>query len=80
MIQYRVSNTSTSYVQIPSETDQTTIFLTDFQNVNITIPRIIIWNDVLPDEWIIEKASQSTESRSLLKYKHLQEEKRIQKE
>ncbi|MED6115761.1 hypothetical protein PIB30_093833, partial [Stylosanthes scabra] len=56
-IQYKVMNTCNSRVLLKSSDRETTLFVTDMTKANVTIPRLIKWDDIdLPRSWSIDRA------------------------
>ena len=59
-IQYKVMNTCNSRVLLKSDDRETTLFVTDMTKANVTIPRLIRWDEVqLPKSWSIERATRT---------------------
>ncbi|XLR03742.1 hypothetical protein S83_069940, partial [Arachis hypogaea] len=56
-IQYKVMNTSNSRVLLKSQDRETTLFVTDMTKANVTVPRLIKWDEIdLPRSWSIDRA------------------------
>ncbi|QHN81870.1 polyprotein [Arachis hypogaea] len=45
-IQYKVMNTSNSRVLLKSQDRETTLFITDMTKANVTVPRLIKWDEI----------------------------------
>ncbi|KAL5127898.1 polyprotein [Glycine soja] len=59
-IQYKVMNTCASRVLLQPQKGETTLFITDMTKANISLKRIIKWDEVtLPKKWVMEKATPS---------------------
>ena len=59
-IQYKVMNTCNCRVLLKSDDRETTLFVTDMTKANVTIPRLIRWDEVqLPKSWSIERATRT---------------------
>ncbi|KAH1212678.1 polyprotein [Glycine max] len=59
-IQYKVMNTCASRVLLQPQKGETTLFITDMTKANVSLKRIIKWDEVtLPEKWIMEKATPS---------------------
>ena len=59
-IQYKVMNTCNSRVLLKSDDRETTLFVIDMTKANVTIPRLIRWDEVqLPKSWSIERATRT---------------------
>ncbi|KAL5148920.1 polyprotein [Glycine soja] len=59
-IQYKVMNTCASRVLLQPQKGETTLFITDMTKVNVSLKRIIKWDEVtLPEKWVMEKAIPS---------------------
>ncbi|QHO01788.1 polyprotein [Arachis hypogaea] len=55
-IQYKVMNTCNSRV-LKSQDRETTLFVTDMTKANVTVPRLIKWDEIdLPQSWSIDRA------------------------
>ncbi|QHO11173.1 polyprotein [Arachis hypogaea] len=55
-IQYKVMNTCNSRV-LKSQDHETTLFVTDMTKANVTVPRLIKWDEIdLPQSWSIDRA------------------------
>ncbi|QHO07206.1 polyprotein [Arachis hypogaea] len=51
-IQYKVMNTCNSRVLLKTTDRETTLFVTDMTKANVTIPRLIKWDEInLPESW-----------------------------
>ncbi|QHN85911.1 polyprotein [Arachis hypogaea] len=56
-IQYKVMNTCNSRVLLKTTDRETTLFVTDMTKANVTIPRLIKWDEIdLSESWAIERA------------------------
>ncbi|KAG4963119.1 hypothetical protein JHK85_040562 [Glycine max] len=59
-IQYKVMNTCASRVLLQPQKGETTLFITDMTKANVSLKRIIKWDEVtLPKKWVMEKATPS---------------------
>ncbi|KAG5059726.1 hypothetical protein JHK87_000755 [Glycine soja] len=59
-IQYKVMNTCASRVLLQPQKGETTLFITDMTKSNVSLKRIIKWDEVtLPEKWVMEKATPS---------------------
>ncbi|KAL5191758.1 polyprotein [Glycine soja] len=59
-IQYKVMNTCASRVLLQPQKGETTLFITDMTKANVSLKRIIKWDEVtLPEKWVMEKATPS---------------------
>ncbi|KAH1198911.1 hypothetical protein GmHk_18G052386 [Glycine max] len=59
-IQYKVVNTCASRVLLQPQKGETTLFITDMTKTNVSLKRIIKWDEVtLPEKWVMEKATLS---------------------
>ncbi|KAH1137980.1 hypothetical protein GYH30_027823 [Glycine max] len=59
-IQYKVMNTCASRVLLQPQKGETTLFITDMTKVNVSLKRIIKWDEVtLPEKWVMEKVTPS---------------------
>ena len=57
-IQYKVMNSSNSHVLKTKTSGETTLFLTDITKANVSVPKTILWKDVvLPEKWTLDKAT-----------------------
>ncbi|QHO08364.1 polyprotein [Arachis hypogaea] len=55
--QYKVMNTCNSRVLLNTTDRETTLFVTDMTKANVTIPRLIKWDEIdLSESWAIERA------------------------
>ena len=53
-------NTCASRVLLQPQKGETTLFITDITKVNVSLPRVIKWDEVtLPEKWVMEKATPS---------------------
>ncbi|MED6210563.1 hypothetical protein PIB30_065280, partial [Stylosanthes scabra] len=53
---YKVMNTCNSRVLLKSSDRETTLFVTDMTKANVTIPRLIKWDEIdLPRSWSIDR-------------------------
>ncbi|QHO41204.1 polyprotein [Arachis hypogaea] len=56
-IQYKVMNTCNSRDLVKSIDRETTLFVTDMTKTNVTVPRLIKWDETdLPQSWSIDRA------------------------
>ncbi|KAG4980251.1 hypothetical protein JHK82_033487 [Glycine max] len=59
-MQYKVMNTCASRVLLQPQKGETTLFITDMTKANVSLKRIIKWDEVtLPEKWVMEKATPS---------------------
>ena len=59
-IQYKVMNTYASRVLLQPQKGETTLFSTDMTKANVSLKRIIKWDEVtLPEKWVMENATPS---------------------
>ncbi|KRH55131.1 hypothetical protein GLYMA_06G232700v4, partial [Glycine max] len=59
-IQYKVMNTCASRVLLQPQKGETTLFIADMKKANVSLKRIIKWDEVtLPKKWVMEKATPS---------------------
>jgi len=59
-IQYKAMNTCNSRVLLKITDRETTLFVTDMAKANVTIPRLIKWDEVdLPTSWLLDRATPS---------------------
>ena len=53
-------NTCASRVLLQPQKGETTLFITDMTKTNVSLKRIIKWDEVtLPEKWVMEKATPS---------------------
>ena len=53
-------NTCASRVLLKPQKGETTLFITDMTKTNVSLPRIIKWDEVtLPEKWVMDKATPS---------------------
>jgi len=65
-IQYKVMNTCNSIVLLKTTDMETTLFVTDMAKLNVTIPRLIKWDEVdLPTSWLLDRATPSAPRHTL---------------
>ncbi|KAG5080196.1 hypothetical protein JHK86_004261 [Glycine max] len=63
---YKVINTCVSRVLLKPQKGETTLFITDMTKANISLPRILKWDEVtLPKKWVMDKATPSVPQPAL---------------
>ena len=59
-IQYKIMNTYNSRVLLKTTDRETTLFVINMVKANVTIPRLIKWDEVdLPISWLLDRATPS---------------------